>query len=313
MNLIRVAVILASVALLGACSTVTPLDVQTRLVSPHYTATGPISSIRAWVYGDRTILDFGNDPISITVKDETGATVPYEKIGHFYRLARKLNEFSVRANLTTTTFSIVGPSAAPITGPAATTPVLLQTVPSELPKAPDRAALSALLQAASQQLAEVREAIAMGARTKAEMKAINAKLDRVEAQVAAASSAVLMVFFESYKSDFKPSPSIARVLVGAGKLAHTVQVRGRTDSVIAGSLDAKIAKSRALSAQRFLVSNGVNPGKIKVSWRAAGDAIAPTQTIAGRAINRRVEIQFYSPTIATLKAGSNTIAQAEAK
>ena len=286
MNIIRIAIILASTAFLAACSTVPTHDEQTRLVSPHYTATGPANSIRAWVYGDRTILDFGNEPITRTVKDENGAIVPYEKVGHFFRLARKLNVFTVRA----TTFRIVGPLPASITGGTITTPLLLQTIQTDRSYAPEHEAMTALLEAETQQLSKIRGVVAN-----------TAKLNRTQADMAATSSAMIMVFFDSYKSDFNPNPALAKVLVDAAKQARAIQVLGRTDSIVAGSLDEKIAKQRALSVEHYLVSRGVNAKKISSSWLGAGDAIAPANTDTGKAINRRVEIRFYSPRLASLR------------
>jgi outer membrane protein OmpA-like peptidoglycan-associated protein len=61
---------------------------------------------------------------------------------------------------------------------------------------------------------------------------------------------------------------------------------------VAGPNDARIALGRALSARNYLIEHGVSPDKITVDSQADGDFIAPNDTKAGRALNRRVEIEL---------------------
>ncbi|KWF77591.1 hypothetical protein WL93_26630 [Burkholderia diffusa] len=261
------------------------------------------------MYGQRTLLEFSSVPAFLSVVDGNGVSVPYESEGRFVRLSRKLDDFTVRANLNLMVFHLVKSApaveAAPAPNTVASGPVRLQAAQ------PADVDVAAVVKTASQQLDEVRKAIEHGARDANELQALNAKLDGIEAQLVAASSAVLLVYFDSYKTDFQPSPELTRVLVSAAKSADQVNLRGRTDSAVAGSMDGKIAKARALSARRFLVAHGVEPSKIKVTSLAAGDAIAPRSSAEGKAINRRVEIEIVNSRIANLVKQNHELAQGD--
>lgn len=137
---------------------------------------------------------------------------------------------------------------------------------------------------------------------------VNARLDEIEARMVTAAAAIVKVSFPTGSTAFNPSPEVAEVLIASGKAADRVNVRGRTDSRIAGSLDAKIALGRAMAARKFLVDHGVSADKIRVFSQADGDFAAPNVTKEGRALNRRVEIEFVNARIAELKGQSVKLA-----
>ena len=83
------------------------------------------------------------------------------------------------------------------------------------------------------------------------------------------------------------------VLASAVRQAPLVMVRGRTDAAQANLKDERIARQRAEAARSLLVSLGVPSKRIRVTWQSAGDAVAPLDTAAGRAANRRVEVEVY--------------------
>ena len=43
----------------------------------------------------------------------------------------------------------------------------------------------------------------------------------------------------------------------------------------------------------YLMSAGVNASRIRLSHQSVGDHVADNQTSAGRALNRRVEVEVY--------------------
>jgi outer membrane protein OmpA-like peptidoglycan-associated protein len=49
--------------------------------------------------------------------------------------------------------------------------------------------------------------------------------------------------------------------------------------------------NRAVGARAYLISHGVSASKIRTWYRSAGDFVADNSTEAGKAINRRVEIE----------------------
>ncbi len=77
----------------------------TREVSPDYTATGATEGISAYVRGNHTLVEFDEEPSLawvappiISITNENGRAVSYEKAGRFYRLNRKYDYFKLRVN-----------------------------------------------------------------------------------------------------------------------------------------------------------------------------------------------------------------------
>ncbi|MRK19089.1 hypothetical protein [Pseudomonas sp. JG-B] len=106
MNVKRLAVTMAIASALGGC--VIYPHATTR-VSPTYTATGSFPGVRADVYGQRTLLEFADEPSFLKVIDSFGNAVPYEKEGNYYRLARRLDHFSIQAGVHTVHFNVIEP------------------------------------------------------------------------------------------------------------------------------------------------------------------------------------------------------------
>lgn len=93
--------------------------------------------------------------------------------------------------------------------------------------------------------------------------------------------------------------------------AQHVVVRGRTDAKQANPTDERVARARAESARVLLVQLGVDGRRIRTTWQAAGDNVAPLDTAEGRAANRRVEIEVYgtAPGSWALDGSAPTVAQ----
>lgn len=92
-------------------------------------------------------------------------------------------------------------------------------------------------------------------------------------------------------SAFLPSPPLREELVRAARAARRIEIRGRSDSALASAANGRIALARAQKARQFLLKHGIAAGKIRMRYLAAGDFIADNATDAGRARNRRVEIE----------------------
>lgn len=305
--------VLVAGTLLTACAYLPPADTPARRVSQDYTATGGTSDARAFLYGQHTVLEFNSAPIHLLVKDESGASIEYEREGRYFRLSRKLDNFTAWVNGRAMTFAPIKPQQAaqpPATDSVAAVEamklVALYGGAAPAPLNPDTDALLAL---SKKQLEDVRQVIAEASQNPAvtgtELYEANARLDQIEAQLVAAASAIVQVTFPTRSTKFKPSPSVAETLLSAAKAADSVNVRGRTDARIAGPADPRIALGRALAARKFLIDGGVKPAKIKVFSQADGDFIAPNTTKEGRALNRRVEIEAVNrraaPQLARLK------------
>ena len=326
MKLTRIALMLATSAFVSACAYVPPNDGVARRVSPDYTATGAVDSARAYFYGKRTLLEFDGTPGFLAVRDENGVSVDYEKVGQYYRLNRRLDNFTVWVNGRSVTFTAVkepkpvasstAPVAAPVAAqyaplPAASSPVKLASA-GQQPRDGD-AELQALLKLSQSQLEAIKKEITAAGNnptaTGAELFAAQARLDEIEARLSTVSAALVQVTFPKNGTAFKPSPAIFPTLIASAKAADQINIRGRTDSRGAGPIDVKVALGRAMSAKSYLVAHGVDGNKIKVQSQGAGDYAAPNMTKAGRALNRRVEIEIVNARIAELRGRASKLAR----
>lgn len=129
----------ASATLLMGCASVSP-DAPLKRVSPDYVGAGDTRGITPMVYGARTVLQFDSLPAFVRVSDENGVTVPYERLGRYIRVSRRLDIFSVRFNLSQARFELAAPRTPNLTvtsqTPAATTTATapVATLPAVAPK-----------------------------------------------------------------------------------------------------------------------------------------------------------------------------------
>ncbi|MGZ3254861.1 MAG: OmpA family protein [Burkholderiaceae bacterium] len=101
--------------------------------------------------------------------------------------------------------------------------------------------------------------------------------------------------FDSGKADLKPAGK-AKLDELTSKLKSTmveaIIATGHTDSVGSKAFNQKLSVKRAESVKSYLVSKGVDPARIQVAGKGEKQPIASNKTKAGRAQNRRVEIEI---------------------
>ena len=102
---------------------------------------------------------------------------------------------------------------------------------------------------------------------------------------------VVIVPFPNNSRQFNPAQDQRAQLEELSRKAKNISVRGFTDSESSTPGSKALAKARAEAAKRYLVSMGVAAAKIVVDFDGAGNFIAENRTPAGRAANRRVEIE----------------------
>ena len=79
------------------------------------------------------------------------------------------------------------------------------------------------------------------------------------------------------------------------KNAEHIEIRGRTDGHKPSPGDEAVATARGKAARDWLIKNaGVDAGIISINSLSAGDFIANNKTPEGRALNRRVDVHFFS-------------------
>lgn len=101
------------------------------------------------------------------------------------------------------------------------------------------------------------------------------------------------ISFDTGRADIKPNmrPILDQFAQGLSSQPNTeVRIIGHTDSTGGPAVNDPLSVQRAQSAKNYLVSRGVDPGRILVAGRGEREPIADNATEAGRARNRRVEI-----------------------
>jgi outer membrane protein OmpA-like peptidoglycan-associated protein len=85
----------------------------------------------------------------------------------------------------------------------------------------------------------------------------------------------------------------AAALIAEARVAPLIVLRGRTDGASDTLAESRIARERAATVRDYLISAGVDPARIRVTYQPVGDRIADNTDPTGRALNRRVEIEVY--------------------
>lgn len=98
----------------------------------------------------------------------------------------------------------------------------------------------------------------------------------------------------SIKADFYPVlDAVADVLKEYNKT--TIAVSGYTDNVGRDDYNLKLSQDRASSVAQYLISRGVDGGRLSAVGYGKADPIVDNSTENGRAQNRRVEIKINPP------------------
>jgi outer membrane protein OmpA-like peptidoglycan-associated protein len=120
-----------------------------------------------------------------------------------------------------------------------------------------------------------------------------AELDRAIAQTG--SAAIYGVHFDTGSATLRPDSTAAleNVLATINRRpdSHWV-ISGHTDNQGSADLNQKLSQSRAASVIAWLVSHGVAATRLKPQGFGATHPVADNSTEAGRALNRRVEMQL---------------------
>ena len=78
----------------------------------------------------------------------------------------------------------------------------------------------------------------------------------------------------------------------AARAANRIYLHGHTDAYVASETGTELAIRRAVEVRRLLISLNVEPERIRLFYRGAGNFVANNSTPEGKALNRRVEIEL---------------------
>jgi len=111
----------------------------------------------------------------------------------------------------------------------------------------------------------------------------------------APASRTISVYFPYNQTAFQPTQEqISDLLALINDDIRHIWVRGRTDGHHPSAADESIALKRAIAAKNWLIEQGVSSLKVSVNYVSAGDYIADNHFEAGRARNRRVDIEIFN-------------------
>jgi OOP family OmpA-OmpF porin len=101
-------------------------------------------------------------------------------------------------------------------------------------------------------------------------------------------------FFDFDKSVIKPEgkEALTKLVKSMSNVTlEVVIVVGHTDAVGTDSYNMKLGARRAESVRAFLISNGIESKRVYTESKGERNPVADNKTAAGRAKNRRVEIE----------------------
>ncbi|MGI9592010.1 MAG: OmpA family protein [Myxococcota bacterium] len=80
-----------------------------------------------------------------------------------------------------------------------------------------------------------------------------------------------------------------------------VQVQGFTDSTGSDAANLALSAARAEAVTRYLVQQGVDPGRLDAAGFGSSRSVASNDTPEGRALNRRVELQIRAGGVSAVR------------
>jgi hypothetical protein len=98
--------------------------------------------------------------------------------------------------------------------------------------------------------------------------------------------------FDDNSFDARVDDRLLGVMGGAARSANRIYLHGHTDAFVASETGTELAIRRAVEVRRLLISLNVDPERIRLFYRGAGNFVANNSTAEGKAMNRRVEIEL---------------------
>lgn len=102
----------------------------------------------------------------------------------------------------------------------------------------------------------------------------------------------VVVTFDNNSADALMDDDLAGSLGGTARAANRIYLHGHTDAFVASEAGTALAIARAVAVRQLLVSLAVEPERIRLFYRGAGNFVANNSTAEGKALNRRVEIEL---------------------
>ncbi|MFM1780458.1 MAG: hypothetical protein RJB49_752, partial [Bacteroidota bacterium] len=105
----------------------------------------------------------------------------------------------------------------------------------------------------------------------------------------------VIIYFDTDKFDLTAeSTSIVEVMVKllTAQPSLKLKLTGHTDSRQTVKYNVELSKNRVFETRKYLIKNGVDAKRMKLSWFSELVPAAPNKTVDGMKLNRRVELQI---------------------
>lgn len=310
---------------LGSCANRPPSDEPSPPAGHHfdYLLQGreAVGLIQAFDDGSTTYLQFKETPAAQVVVDELASRLPvpftadgaYVKVAGVYpglcvtvadRSTTVLNQnSSPSSNVPPETSREPTPMSALITPPMpvapAETPSETATTTSSRRSAPPSVGIPESLQTMNPNLrvAELKFEISA---LEEKVRVLSARLDEAHQRGLSATLFVrdvaslprLVLTFADESSDVDLDEGLLDSLGEAARAAKRIYLHGHTDAYVASERGAELAIRRAVEVRRLLIAQRVEPERIRLFYRGAGNFLANNSTPEGKSLNRRVEIEL---------------------
>jgi outer membrane protein OmpA-like peptidoglycan-associated protein len=133
---------------------------------------------------------------------------------------------------------------------------------------------------------------------------------RVQATIptSAPANGVFTVRFDFGSTKVSIPAEVAASLVDEARASPLIVLKGRTDGTSDDPGESRIARLRAEAVRDALIAAGIDATRIRTTYQPAGDHAADNTAPAGRAMNRRVEIELYRAEPVNLASTTTTAA-----
>jgi outer membrane protein OmpA-like peptidoglycan-associated protein len=102
----------------------------------------------------------------------------------------------------------------------------------------------------------------------------------------------IAVKFDDNSAEVKIEEALLGALGNTVRAANRLYLHGHTDAFVASEAGTELAIRRAVAVRNVLVSLDVEPERIRLFYRGAGNFVVNNSTREGKALNRRVEIEL---------------------
>jgi outer membrane protein OmpA-like peptidoglycan-associated protein len=102
----------------------------------------------------------------------------------------------------------------------------------------------------------------------------------------------IVVKFDENSADVKIDDDLLGALGNTARSANRIYLHSHSDAYVASEAESQLAIRRAVELRNLLVSLDVEPERVRLFYRGVGNFVANNSTRAGKALNRRVEIEL---------------------